>query len=164
LNYYESVVVDYLRADRSLFVNTECCIQLNPGDNPDTSGSHWYCDALAVDFELQHVFLCESTYSAKPDTLLHRLSGWNANWNGVRDALVRDSCLPEGWEVRPWLFVPEMYVNVLLKGLDKIKGEGQLSFRPVISTMEMVEPWKYCSWNRKGESQKPDCIPLEMRY
>ena len=29
MNYYESVVIDYLRADRALFVNTECCIQLN---------------------------------------------------------------------------------------------------------------------------------------
>lgn len=48
MNYYESVVVDYLRADRALFVNTECCIQLNESDNPDTSGPHWYCDAVVV--------------------------------------------------------------------------------------------------------------------
>ena len=29
MNYYESVVIDYLRADRAIFVNTEYCIQLN---------------------------------------------------------------------------------------------------------------------------------------
>jgi hypothetical protein len=50
MNYYESVVVDYLRADRAIFVNTECCIQLNEAVNPDNSGPHWYCDAVAVDF------------------------------------------------------------------------------------------------------------------
>ncbi len=29
MDYYESIVVSYLRADRALFVNTECCIQLS---------------------------------------------------------------------------------------------------------------------------------------
>jgi len=32
MNYYESVVIDYLRADRSVFVNTEYCIQINKGN------------------------------------------------------------------------------------------------------------------------------------
>jgi len=45
MDYYESIVVNYLRADRALFVNTECCVQLNQSDNPDGSGPHWYCDA-----------------------------------------------------------------------------------------------------------------------
>jgi hypothetical protein len=48
VDHFESVVVDYLRADRALFVNPQCCIQLNPGSNPDTSGPHWYCDVVAV--------------------------------------------------------------------------------------------------------------------
>jgi hypothetical protein len=30
MDYYQGVVVEYLRADRSVFVNTECCIELNP--------------------------------------------------------------------------------------------------------------------------------------
>ena len=33
IDYYENVVVEYLRADRSLFVDTECCIQINQGSN-----------------------------------------------------------------------------------------------------------------------------------
>jgi hypothetical protein len=33
MDYYESVVRDYLRADRALFVNTEYCIQISPGRN-----------------------------------------------------------------------------------------------------------------------------------
>jgi glutamate synthase domain-containing protein 2 len=35
MDYYQSVVVHYLRADRALFVNTECCIQLNQSKNPE---------------------------------------------------------------------------------------------------------------------------------
>ena len=48
MDHFESVVLEYLRADRALFVNSQCCIQLNPGANPDTGGPHWYCDAVAV--------------------------------------------------------------------------------------------------------------------
>ncbi len=46
MDYYASIVIDYLRANRSTFVNTDYCIQVNPG-NPDTSGSPWYWDAVA---------------------------------------------------------------------------------------------------------------------
>jgi hypothetical protein len=63
VNFYESVVIDYLRSDRAVFVNTELCIQINAGDNPDTSGPHWYCDAVACDFKRRTVFLCEISYS-----------------------------------------------------------------------------------------------------
>ncbi len=47
MDYYQGVVTDYLRADRAMFVNTECCIQLDEGNNPDAfPGRHWYCDAV----------------------------------------------------------------------------------------------------------------------
>jgi hypothetical protein len=62
-DYYEPVVVNYLRADRAIFVNTECCVQLNQADNPDTSGDHWYCDAVALDLRAKAVFLCEISYA-----------------------------------------------------------------------------------------------------
>jgi hypothetical protein len=165
MNYYESVVVDYLRADRSLFVNTECCIQLIEADNPDTLGphSHWYCDAVVADFERSSVFLCEITYSATLQALLTRLRAWNENWRTVLDALVRDSHLPSKWPVRPWLFVPEGSVELLLKGLKKISGDNKLNFEPKITPLEMVQPWEYRSWNRTCEEKKPDCIPLEMQ-
>jgi hypothetical protein len=34
-------VADYLNADRAMFVNPECCIQLRPGDSLE-AGKHWY--------------------------------------------------------------------------------------------------------------------------
>ena len=51
MDYYQGVVTEYLRANRATFVNTECCIQLNPGPHPDNSGPHWYCDAVAVNLQ-----------------------------------------------------------------------------------------------------------------
>jgi len=55
MDYYEGVVIDYLRADRALFVNTECCIQINPADNPDNSGPHCLSDhpKPATDYHLK---------------------------------------------------------------------------------------------------------------
>lgn len=114
MNYYESVVVDYLRADRALFVNAECCIQLNQADNPDTSGPHWYCDAAVADFRTKSVFLVEISYSASLSDLTKRLKGWNDNWAGVAAALTRNNHLPPEWPVRPWAFVPEKLVPMLL--------------------------------------------------
>ncbi|MEC3888913.1 hypothetical protein [Xanthomonas campestris] len=59
MDHFEGVVLDYLRADRALFVNSQCCIQLNEGANPDTSGPHWYCDAVAVSFKEQATYAAE---------------------------------------------------------------------------------------------------------
>jgi len=58
--YYQGVVTECLRADRALFLITECCIQLNDGLNPDRSGPHWYCDAEAIYLRDRCVNLCES--------------------------------------------------------------------------------------------------------
>ncbi len=156
--FYENVVADYLRADRSVFVNTECCIQLNEGNNPDTSGPHWYCDAVAVDLGTSTIFLCEVTYASQLSGLSNRLTGWNENWGGVCQALSRDCNVPNHWPVRPWLFIPEELIPKLLAKLDNLE---ELPL-PRVTTLEMVQPWKYVSWNRKGEAQKPTAIPQNM--
>jgi hypothetical protein len=150
MNYYESVVIDYLRADRALFVNTECCIQLNQSDNPDTSGPHWYCDAVVVDFRTKTVFLCEISYGKQLADLAKRLKDWHNNWDTVCAALARDSHLPSEWPSRPWIFVPDGFVQLLLKRLSQIAGAGALRYVPRITPLEMVQPWRYRSWNRIG--------------
>jgi hypothetical protein len=162
VNYYESVVVDYLRADRALFVNTECCIQLHEGNNPDTSGPHWYCDAAVADFRSKCIFLVEISYSGQLSDLAKRMKGWHENWAGVCHALARDSFLPSDWPVRPWTLVPEKLVPVLLRKLAQIGGDN-LSFIPRITPLEMVQPWQYRSWNRVGEAEKPPSVPEPMR-
>jgi hypothetical protein len=154
--HYESVVTDYLRADRALFLNTECCIQLNPGDNPDTSGPHWYCDAIAVDFRARQILLCEISYESKLAALTKRLKGWNDNWALLCIALRRDSHLPADWtDVRPWLFVPEAQIPLLRQRLVQIGTERPLNFEPRITALEMVQPWRYRSWNRVDEQLAP---------
>lgn len=163
MDYYQGVVADYLRADRSLFLNSECCIQLNPGDNPDTTGPHWFCDILACDLRQKQAFLCEITFSRSMSALLKRLKDWHSNWQLVQVALRRDCGLPADWPARPWLFIPEPYVPQLLNGLKKIAPDGSLAFNPLITTLEMVQPWRYRSWNRIGEVAKPDCVPPDMR-
>lgn len=163
MNYYESVVIDYLRSDRAVFVNTKCCIQLNPGDNPDISGPHWYCDAVAVDFRNSHVFLCEISYSARLSDLAKRLKAWDENWAKVCNSLKRDCAVPENWPVRPWLFVPGEMVPLLLRQLDQFQSGQQLNFTPRITPLEMVQPWCYRNFGRTGEGAKPSIIPETMR-
>jgi hypothetical protein len=160
MDYYQSVVMDYIRADRATFVNTETCIQLNPG-NPDTSGLHWYCDAVVTDFRDRRIFLTEISFSKQLSDLAQRLRGWAANCDGVCAALARDSCLPIEWPVRPWLFVPEDRLPQLCKVLGSTGAEGH--FVPRVTTLEMVQPWRYRSWDRVGEAPKPDAVPAEMR-
>ncbi len=166
MDYYQGVVTDYLRADRAVFVNTECCIQLNEAANPDTSGGHWYCDAVAVDFRQSAIFLCEVSYARSLGALLERLTKWNEHWVGLRGALVRDCKLPEDWPVRPWLFIPTDCVPAAVAGVQRIgtaDGVPRALPDPKITTLERVTPWQYTSWNRSGEKDKPDSIPLSMR-
>ena len=164
MDYYQGVVIDYLRADRSVFVNTECLIQLNQAPNPDTSGPHWYCDAVAADFGTETIFLCEISYAEGLTALLKRLSEWNTHWEKVCAALIRDCTLPAPWLVRPWLFIPEKTVPIAVSGIRKIQEASAVGAMPVprVTTLERVTPWQYRAWNRQGENEKPGSIPAEM--
>ena len=77
MDHSEGVVLDFLRADRRLFINAQCCIQLNPGSNPDTSGPHLYCDAVAVSVRDRTAYLCEISYAGRLPALLARLKSWD---------------------------------------------------------------------------------------
>lgn len=146
MDHFESIVLEYLRADRSLFLNSQCCIQLNPGDNPDTTGPHWYCDAVGVSFKSQAVFLCEITYASPPTSLMKRLTAWSKDWPLLCQALVRDSGVPSDWVVKPWLFIPESLVERVTSFVAGL--EPSRMPRPEITKLEDVLPWRYRSWNR----------------
>ena len=154
MDYFQGVVTEYLRADRAVFVNTECCIQLNAGANPDRTGPHWFCDAVALNLREKQVFLCEVTYSRSLSALNKRLTDWASNWNPLRAALVRDCCLQNDWSVTPWLFIPNELRSSLNEKLCRIAsigiGAGQMP-SPRITDLEEVTPWKYKSWNRYEE-------------
>jgi hypothetical protein len=155
MNYYESVVIDYLRADRAVFVNTEYCLQLNQAANPDTSGPHWYCDAVALNFRRKEILLCEISYAVRLADLSKRLKGWHDNWDKVCLAVRRDSFFSEPWPVRPWLFVPKERVSLLEQQLKKIANGQPPKFDQMITPLEEVQPWCYSSFNRNGEFNQP---------
>jgi|ERR1700733_1641987 len=148
MNYYETVVIDYLRADRSIFVNTEYCIQLEPG-NPDTSGPHWYCDAVALDLCAKKIFLCEISYADKLADLTKRLQGWHDHWDQIRVALKRHCYLAEAWPIHPWLFIRQDHDTLMKKRLDQIANGQPKKFDCKITHFEEVQPWLYSSHDRK---------------
>jgi hypothetical protein len=150
MDYYQGVVTEYLRADRAMFVNVECCVQLNEAPNPDSSGPHWYCDAVAVNFRESMVYLCEISYSKTLDALVKRLKSWSKEWLSLRAAIVRDCHLPPAWTVRPWLFIPGDRRAMLDRKLATgVYGSGEPTAMPKvrITNLEDVAPWKYHSWN-----------------
>jgi hypothetical protein len=147
IDYYEGVVINYLRADRSVFLNTEYCIQINPGkliNNRYKDGPVWYCDAVALDFGSKVIFLCEISYSASLGALTRRLRDWHNNWKELCDALKRDSRISEfSWPVRPWLFVRKECVQTLERGLKKIANGERPKFDAKITPLEDVPPWRF---------------------
>lgn len=144
MDHFEGVVLDFLRADRRLFINAQCCIQLNPGSNPDTSGPHWYCDAVAVSVRDRAAYLCEISYAARLPALLGRLKSWDQHWLALKEALARDCGIPADWTVQPWLFVPNDRLDRLLLGTRALS----LMPEPRITALEDVLPWRYRSWDR----------------
>jgi hypothetical protein len=150
MDYFQGVVTEYLVADRSTYVNTELLIQLDE-DEP-TKGRHWYCDAAAVDFRDQKLFLCEVTYSKSMTALAKRLLAWDAHWQELRVALARDCHIPDSWTVQPWAFIPEDYCTALKSKISLLaeaeRGDKVMPY-PRITFLESVVPWNYVTWDRK---------------
>ena len=114
LDYFQGVVTEYLRANRAVFVNTECLIQLDEGDK-QFKDRHWYCDAMAVNFKDKAIYLCEITYSGTMQSLVGRLQAWQSNWAELTAAVIRDSGTPRDWTVQPWVFIPQKRRDVFDK-------------------------------------------------
>lgn len=164
MDFYQGVVIDYLRADRAVFVNTECCIQLNEGPNPDNSGHHWYCDAVAVDFRNRETFLCEISFEESLGKLKKRLNEWIGHWPELCKALKRDSKVPADFGVRPWLFVPARSVAQIIASLEATKGaDGTPLFKTRITPLEKVQPWFYHSWNHRDCMTDKSEVPEAYR-
>jgi hypothetical protein len=107
VDYFQGVVTEYLRANRATFVNTECCIQLKPGDNPDRNNPHLFCDAVAINLMERRAYLCEVSYAKTLGALRKPLGSWREHWPLMRIALNRDCGVPLDWTVTPWVFVPK---------------------------------------------------------
>lgn len=151
MDYFQGVVTEFLRADRSTFVNTEDLIQLDPGD-VYAKGRHWYCDAVAINDQHSTVDLCEVTYSTSFQSVIERLHSWSTHWPLVVEAIRRDSFLKGDWLVQPHLFVPSRSQDILDRKLPTIAAPTDQNVHmpiPKVTYLEMVLPWKYRSWNGK---------------
>jgi hypothetical protein len=145
MDYFEGVVADYLSADRAMFVNPQCRIQLAPGDTP-RKGEHWYCDILAINLREKRVYLCEVTLSRSVATLYKRLREWDAHWPEIRAGLVRDCGVDPEWQVQPWVFVPESQMELVerrVRRLPERDGAADQMPMPVVTSLESVTPWLY---------------------
>ncbi len=145
MDYFEGVVTDYLSADRAMFVNPQCRIQLSAGDTRK-KGEYWYCDILAVNFRQSTAYLCEVTLSKNVAALDKRLREWSASWLSIRGALVRDNFIPASWNVRPWVFVPKAHEELASRKLSQFlnpNGGPEQMPDPLVTFLEDVTPWKY---------------------
>ena len=158
VDYFQGVVTEYLRADRSVFVNTECRMELDD-DNSRTKGRHWYCDVVACNFREKTVFLCEITYSKTMQALVKRLRAWESHWPQLRNAIVRDCSVPADWRIQPWVFVPKEHHEELKRRVPAtmISGGGTESMpAPRVTYLESVCPWNYDSADRKADDLATD--------
>lgn len=150
MDYYQGVVLEYLRADRSVFVNPEYLIQLDEG--VAKKGRHWYCDILAVSFRTPRaIYLCEVTYSSTAHALLRRLKEWDANWTEICDAVSKNCGGTSGWQICPWVFLPKevlekQYQKKLSQFLPPRTQQQQMPL-PRVTALEKVAPWRY-KWDR----------------
>jgi hypothetical protein len=163
VDHYQGIVIEYLRADRALFLNSEYCIQLDEGT--PKKGRNWVCDTVVLDCRSKTILLCEVTYAQRTPALLKRLREWHTSWQEIVLALPRLSKFePNGatWPIRPWLFIPDKDVEFVIGKLNISLGPDAI-FKPLITPLEMVQPWAY-RWNRQGEDLKQkEHVPLEYR-
>jgi hypothetical protein len=118
----------------------------------------------AVDFRNTTVFLCEVSFANGLGSLMHRLKAWGSSWPEVQKSVFRDCKVPDTWTVRPWLFIPADFIKNVEPKLREIKGaDGQMAFRPRVTDLESVQPWKYKSWNHQDcQTKKSKDIPNDM--
>jgi len=99
VDYFQGVVTEYLRADRSCFINPEFWLRGNLDKSKQYEKPHWYVDVLAVHMRLKQVFLCEVTYAKKAPALIARLKSWREHWPVILQTLREDASLSSDWPV-----------------------------------------------------------------
>lgn len=160
MDYFQGVVTEYLVADRASFVNTELLLQLD--ESLPRKGRHWYCDAAAVNFREETLFLCEVTYSRSMAALAKRLLSWDKHWSELKVAVARDCGVPVSWKIQPWAFIPKAYSELLKSKIivlsDGNRFESDMPY-PHITHLESVVPWEYITWDRKVAALEDDAEP-----
>lgn len=148
MDHYKTVVMDYLQADRALFVNNTFCIQIDKPDKPEKTGQPFSCDAVAIDLRHGAVYLCQAAFEHKLQFLMKKLCAWSTNWESIKAALQRDSRVPAKWRIHVWLFIPKDTIEMLDGELERLRTTIGSRFKVKITALEDVQPWRATSWER----------------
>ena len=152
MDHYKTVVMDYLLADKAVFVNTACRIQLDAEGTPENPKQHCSCDAVTIDLRHGAVYLCETAFEHKLPSLLKKLSAWTKNWDSVQTALRRECMVPANWRVHVWLFVPRKSIEMLDERLEQLRQTVGARFKVKLTALEEVQPWRFSRWERREEA------------
>src|SRR5450631_217529 len=148
MDHSKAVVIDYLRSDKAMFINPECCVQFDHGGEPKMLGQPCSCDAVAIDLRHGAVYLCDTAFGPRLHSLLKKLTLWRMYWEPILGALRRDCMLPANWRVYVWLFVPRNSIEAFDAELEKLRQTIGSNFKVKITALEDVRPWRSSSWKR----------------
>lgn len=151
MEHYKTVVLDYLQADRAVFVNADCCIALEEPAEPERAGQRCACDAVAIDLRHGAVYLCETALEPKVPALIKKLSEWTRKWESMKTALQRDCKVPANWRIHVWLFVPRDSIEMVDAKLEHLRQAAGSKFKVKITALEDVQPWRASTWKRCEE-------------
>lgn len=160
MEHYKIGVMDYLQSDRAVFLNTECCLELDQGGSPEKAQQRCSCDAVAIDLRHRAVYLCHAALHENLQGLIRKLAAWTKNWDSIKAVLRRDCKLPANWRVHVWLFVPKDSIEMLDERLEQLRQTVGARFKVKLTALEDVQPWHFSKWERCEEAwetkeQKP---------
>lgn len=151
--YLQERMTHYLTADPHLFVSEERRIQYGPNPDKDV----WWIDALTTDPWKQTFYLGESTYNPSPTPLVRKIVRFYEIKSDVL-ANLSPNGTPQGWDVRPWLFVRREVVPFVLKRIPS-------GCYPKITHIEETAfPWVYEPIRRLGKEPNKFYADLDERY
>lgn len=143
MDYFQGVVLEYLRADRSNFVNPEFWVRGNLESAHNRP--HWFVDILTVNMKEKKVYLCEVTYAKQPRALVQRLRSWREHWETIEKTLREDTGVPGDWPLCPWVFATDQAMKAIEPELVRLFPDHKAS--NLLKTL----PWEYCTYDRKEE-------------
>lgn len=152
MDHYKIVVMDYLQSDRAMFLNRECCFELDEVVNPGRTRQHCSCDAVAIDLRHGAVYLCDTALHEKLQSLMRQLTAWTRNWDSIEAVLRRDCKVPANWRVHVWLFVPKDSIEMLDDKLEQLRQTVGARFKVKLTALEDVQPWRSSTWKRREEA------------
>ena len=150
--FLQERVVEYITADPSLFVAEERLLVYGKG-----AKDHWWVDALIVDIWAETFYLGETTYNLRPSSLLQKLAVFTARKSEVLAGIGRKGA-PQGWSVRPWLFLRRDAVPWVI---ERLPPEAS----PRITYLEATAfPWLYEKIRKEGGEPDKPYPDLDPKY